>query len=170
MITEDTEELVEVLNDLVKINNDRIVGYEKAIQHSSDSDNDLVNVFTKMIAESRQYKSELSNTIQDLGGRVDTEETTHSGKLYRLWMDLCAAVKGRDRRSVLDDCEFGEDTIQKVYREAIESDATRGADIRRLITNQKSSLKTSHDTIKRMRDMQKERDEMQKENKSTFNH
>jgi uncharacterized protein (TIGR02284 family) len=169
MLTEQNEELVEVLNDLIKINNDRIVGYERAIQHTSDNDKDLVNVFTKMIDESRQYKMELSNSIQDLNGRISTEETTHSGKLYRVWMDLRNAILGKDRQSVLDECEFGEDTIQKVYREAIESDATRGADIRRLITNQKSSLKISHDTIKRLRDTQKELDE-QKQGKSTINH
>ena len=167
MITDNNDELVEILNDLVKINNDRIRGYEKAIQHSSDSDKDLVDVFSKMIEESRQYKAELSNTIQELGGKVDPEETTNSGKLYRLWMDLCSALVGKERVSVLDECEFGEDAAQKVYRQAIESDVTTGADIRRLITNQKSSLKTSHDTIKRMRDAQKEIHELHKNGKTS---
>lgn len=150
------EELVEVLNDLVRINNDRIRGYEKAIEESTDGDKDLVGLFSRMIDESRQYKAELIGAIQAVGGEVVPEETTASGKLYRFWMDIKNAVGGKDRESVLDDCEFGEDAAQKAYQHAIESDVTTGADIRRLVMNQKSSLKTSHDAIRRMRDAQKE--------------
>ena len=155
MTTDNNEELVQVLNDLIRINNDRIRGYEKAIQKTNDSDKQLVEVFSRMIDESRQYKAELSHAIQNANGKVTQQETTMSGKLYRFWMDLYSAIAGKNIKSLLDDCEFGEDAVQKVYREAIETDATAGADIRRLILNQKSSLKTSHDTIKRMRDTQK---------------
>ncbi len=39
-----TEALLEVLNDLVKINNDRIAGYERAISESKDLDVDLKTI------------------------------------------------------------------------------------------------------------------------------
>ena len=169
MYTENRDELVEVLNDLVRINNDRIEGYERAIEDSRDSDNDIVNVFSRMIDESRQYKGELIKAIQTVGGSAEYEETTHSGKLYRFWMKIKETVTGKDRGSVLDDCEFGEDAAQKAYQEALESDATMDTDIRKLIVNQKSSLKNSHDTIKRLRDMQKEVSDAVSD-KKTYNH
>ena len=169
MQTENRDELVQVLNDLVRINNDRIEGYERAIEESRDGDTDLVSVFSRMIDESRQYKGELIDSIQTLGGDATYEETTNSGKLYRFWMKIKESVTGKDRGSVLDDCEFGEDAAQKAYQEALESDATMAADFRKLIVNQKTSLKNSHDTIKRLRDMQKEVSDTVSD-KKTYNH
>ena len=40
-VMQHNEELMEVLNDLVRINNDRIEGYEKAISETKDIDADL---------------------------------------------------------------------------------------------------------------------------------
>jgi uncharacterized protein (TIGR02284 family) len=156
MKTENREELIQVLNDLVRINNDRIQGYETAIENSKDATNDLLNVFREMIDESREFKDDLLQTIQSLGGEADFEETTHSGKLYRFWMNVKESITDNHRETVLDDCEFGEDAAQKAYQEALESDATMDADIRRLILNQKASLKQSHDTIRRLRNNEKE--------------
>ncbi len=53
------EDMVSVLNDLIRINNDRINGYEKAITETKDADDDLKSVFRRMADESRQHKSEL---------------------------------------------------------------------------------------------------------------
>jgi uncharacterized protein (TIGR02284 family) len=68
-------------------------------------------------------------------------------------MDLKATFSGSSRQAVLENCEFGEDAAQKAYDSALKSDAEINADIRQLITNQKSSLKTSHDVIKKYRDL-----------------
>lgn len=156
MFTENKDELVQVLNDLVRINNDRIEGYERAIEKSRDGDRELISVFTSMMDESRQYKGELLELIGSLGGQSDSQETTSSGKIYRFWMNIKGTLGARDRKTVLDECEFGEDAAQKAYQEALESDATMGADVRKLIVNQKASLRNSHDTIKRMRDAEHE--------------
>ena len=49
------DNLVMVLNDLIRINNDRIAGYEKAADEARDIDVDLRAVFSRMAEESRQY-------------------------------------------------------------------------------------------------------------------
>jgi uncharacterized protein (TIGR02284 family) len=105
-----------------------------------------------MTDESRQYAAELTQEVTRLGGEPATG-TTASGKVYRLWMDVKATFTGHDRKTVLANCEFGEDAAQKAYDLALKSDAEMSADIRQLITNQKASLKTSHDVIKKYRDM-----------------
>jgi len=66
-----------------------------------------------------------------------------------------ATFTGSDRLAVLSNCEFGEDAAQKAYQEALTTDETLPTNLRQLIANQKASLKVSHDTIKRMRDTQK---------------
>jgi len=145
------EKLVEVLNDLIQINNDRVEGYEKAVKETKDIDVDLKAVFLKMADESRGYNAELSQKVQQLGG-LPTEATTGLGEIYRVWMDIKATFTGHDRKSALESCEFGEDAAQKAYRDALASDTEIDADTRQLITEQKASLKTSHDLIKSYRD------------------
>ena len=141
-----------VLNDLVEINNDRIVGYERAIKELKDSDSDLKVLFTGMIAESQTYKTALASEISALGEKVDNG-TTNSGKIYRAWMDVKSVFTGNDRKTVLENCEFGEDAAQKAYKMALESESLP-ANIRELISSQKAALKQSHDKIKSLRDMQ----------------
>lgn len=145
---------VEILNDLVQINNDRIEGYKRAIKEADAGDVDLKAIFQRMEDESRQYLAELNREVVKLGGEP-TSSTTVSGKIYRAWMDVKASFTGSDRLAVLENCEFGEDAAQKAYKEALESDEDLSLDLRQLISNQKASLKVSHDTIKRYRDMHK---------------
>jgi uncharacterized protein (TIGR02284 family) len=148
------EKLTEVLNDLIRINNDRTTGYEKASEKSRSLDVDLQATFNKMANESRKYAAELRNEVERLGGEPATG-TTNSGKIYRVWMDVKATFSGKDRQSMLESCEFGEDAAQKAYKEALASDAEMSAETRQLITGQQASLKKSHDIIKKYRDAQK---------------
>ena len=151
----------EVLNDLIRINNDRVEGYEKAIEETKDKDVDLQTVFHRMADESRQYASELRSELQRSGADV-AQGTTASGKIYRVWMDIKAAFTGKSRQTVLENCEFGEDAAQNAYDEALKSDAPLPAETRQLIVNQKASLKASHDAIRQYRDMERNMNDSRK--------
>lgn len=141
------EKTIEVLNDLIQINNDRVEGYEKAANETSADDADLHALFNQMAVESRKYANELSAHVQD-----PAKGTSLQGKIYRTWMDVKATFSGKDRKAILASCEFGEDAAQKAYEQALKEDIP--AEIRTLITDQKAGLKQSHDKIKRLRDMQ----------------
>ena len=147
------EKVVGVLNDLIQINNDRIVGYEKGIEELKDGDADLRTLFHRYIQESKQYLSELTHEVTRLGGDP-ADGTTNSGKIYRVWMDLKAVVTGKDRKTVLSNCEFGEDAAQKGYDMALNGDENLEPSLRDLLVAQKAQLKVSHDEVKRLRDMQ----------------
>ncbi|MGN7203384.1 ferritin-like domain-containing protein [Pedobacter sp. SAFR-022] len=140
----------ETLNDLIEINNDRIVGYEKAIEELQPEDSDLKSLFAQMIVESQKLKMELATEVQRYGSDIETG-TTNSGKIYRAWMDVKAIFTGHDRKTVLNNCEFGEDAAQKAYKTALEMD-NLSEDVRALITKQKAQLRVSHDEIKALRD------------------
>src|SRR5436305_4788716 len=107
----DNEKVLSVLNDLIRINNDRVDGYEKAIDELKDEDADLRTLFQGYINESRKNALELTPEVTRLGGDP-ADGTTNSGKIYRVWMDLKATVTGKDRETVLANCEFGEDAAQ----------------------------------------------------------
>jgi uncharacterized protein (TIGR02284 family) len=151
--TTTTKETIEVLNDLVAINNDRIVGYEKALDETKATDNDLKSLFTSMIDESRKLRLDLAAEVQALGGEYD-QGTTASGKLYRAWMDVRAVFTGHDRYTVLANCERGEDAAQNAYKEALNENHLPSY-IRTLLSGQKTTLKASHDKVKALRDAAK---------------
>ncbi len=148
------DNLIEVLNDLIRINNDRIEGYDKAMTNAENIDVDLKAIFSRMADQSRNNVNELTQEVMRQGGEPATG-TTASGAIYRTWMDVKNVFTGKDRTSLLESCEFGEDAAQKAYESALASDAEMTAEVRQLITDQKSSLRTSHDMIKKYRDMHK---------------
>ena len=149
-VMQNTKETIEVLNDLIQINNDRIIGYEKAIKETKAEDEDLKILFATMIAESHRNKIALATEVQTMGAEVENGTTT-SGKIYRAWMDVKAVFTGHDRHTVLANCEAGEDAAKKAYRTALEHEALP-AYIRELLVQQAGALLASHDEIKSLRD------------------
>jgi len=146
---EKSKEVVEVLNDLVMINNDRITGYERAIKELKQDDSDLKTLFDEMIIESQKIKSDLAHEIQVLHGDVE-QGSTEMGKIYRAWMDVKAVFTGESRHSILANCEAGEDAAQKAYKNALETDRLP-AFLKELLTSQQSKLRESHDEIRDLR-------------------
>ena len=149
----ENEKVTGLLNDLIRINHDRVVGYEKAIDELKDEDADLKTLFQRYITESRQYAQELTTEVTRLGGDP-ADGTTNSGKVYRVWRDLKAAITGKDRKTILNNCEFGEDAAQKAYDTALNADTELEPSLRDLIVRQKATLKAGHDEVKRLRDLQ----------------
>lgn len=147
----------EVLNDLLKINNDRIEGYEKA---SAETDElDLKTVFATMASESRKYSNQLAQLIYQHGGEPVSGSTTTSGKIYRVWMDVKATFTGKDRKAILESCEFGEDTAQTAYKNALAT-TDLSNDARVLMIQQQQALQESHNMIKHYRDIQIKADKL----------
>ena len=150
---ENNQKSAEVLNDLIQINNDRITGYEKAIKELKNEDDDLKSLFMAFIDQSRNLRNALGTEAETLGADME-EGTTSSGKIYRAWMDVKAMFTGRDRQTILNNCEFGEDAAQKAYKEALKTE-NLPAYLFALIERQKQQLKDSHDEVKALRDQEK---------------
>ena len=83
------EKTIEVLNTLITINNDRIEGYETAAKETEEQE--LKTLFAQFIATSHKCKQELVTEVTKLGGKPE-EGTMTSGKFFRVWMDVKAAI------------------------------------------------------------------------------
>ena len=149
---EKNEELIDVLNDLVRINNDRIAGYERAASEIQNSEYaEITSLFFKMAEDSRTYRNDLIDALISLGGEPASDTTT-SGKIYRMWMDLKVSFSGNDLKAVLESCEFGEDAALRAYQDALQTELNWPQETLTLISNQRQEIRTSHDRIKRYRD------------------
>lgn len=147
---ENTQATVQILNDLIQINNDRIEGYQRASKDLKEDDADLKSLFIRLIGQSQGYKLALGTEVSAFGKDIETGTTT-SGKIHRVWLDVKAAFTGHDTHNVLEECEFGEDAILKAYRTALE-DENLPAYLRETISQQESELLDAHDEVKALRD------------------
>jgi len=139
-----------VLEDLIKINNDRIEGYEKALKDLKPEDADLRILFLKAIDQSRMIRIALGTELQTLGSDIPTG-TSGSGSIHRAWLELKATFTGHNRHSILSSCEFGEDAIQKAYETALSGEHLPEY-LSAIVLAEKQELKSVHDEIKALRD------------------
>lgn len=136
------EEIVEELNDLVKINNNRIQGYMKAAEDSEDTH--LDRLFNEMILQSQNFRSQLAEHIVRMDGSAvtETDSIDITSKIHRAWIDIKSAITGKDRDTVLSSVTFGESVAVDAYEEAIEND-NLPTNVKEELTRQLSELRTA---------------------------
>ena len=144
-----TSDQISALNELIVINNDRIEGYDTASKETEDLD--LKGLFAALQTTSQSNLSELRAEVLRLGGEVE-EGTRTTGKFFRVWMDVKAALTGNDRGTILDSCEFGEDKALEAYQNALENTEDLQPAHVALIQKQHTALRADHDKVKALRD------------------
>ena len=146
----ENEKTIEVLNTLVQINNDRIDGYETASKETEEQD--LKSFFCELTQTSKKCNMELTGEITKLGGTA-TEGTKTTGKFFRVWMDVKAALTGKDRKAILNSCEYGEQWATDTYEKALQDDSEHlTTEQQTMIKTQHGLLKADHDKVKSMHD------------------
>lgn len=144
---------ISALNDLIEINNDRVEGYETAASETKDTD--LLGLFAGLKSTSQTNLAELRAEVRSLGGEVE-EGTRTTGKFFRVWMDVKAALTGNDRATILDSCEFGEDKALETYESVLEDRANLAPNHITLIQKQQVALRADHDKVRALRDAAKD--------------
>lgn len=158
-----SEKAMDVINDLIEINNDRIEGFEKAASDLDEQDSDLTTIFNKLANESRENVAELTEIAQN-SGQAPVEGTSTSGALHRAWIDVKSVFTGGDRESILDECEHGEDAITEAYRSALDPENEIGYELQGILQKQQAAVVAGHDRIKTLRDQAETEDDVEDEN------
>jgi uncharacterized protein (TIGR02284 family) len=144
---------IEVLNDLIAINNDRIAGFAHAMQELGDHDDELKALFKHFKDESLHNVHELGTAINKNHGEVEMGMTQHAA-LHRLWLDIRSAFSGHASKSILEECERGEDAIKKVYQNALTHQGDLPSEFIAIITRQEQEIISAHNQIKALRDIE----------------
>ncbi|MBV8389565.1 MAG: PA2169 family four-helix-bundle protein [Mucilaginibacter sp.] len=108
---------ISALNDLIRINRDRIMGYRQRITMTSDDD--LEDLLTDMIFQSYQHIEELTSNVYKLGGKP-AKNDGRAGKFYHSWTDLKAFLFRETRKKMLDYCELCEEVVRNIYQKAFD--------------------------------------------------
>lgn len=140
------EKTIDVLNSLITINNDRIEGYKTASEETEELD--LKSLFAEFILTSEKCKRELVEEVNKLGGEA-AEGTKISGKFFRVWMDVKAALTSKDRKEILNSCKFGEEQAKQTYKTVLLDDLEYlNPEYQNMIIAQKKLLKADRKNIK----------------------
>lgn len=137
-----------MLNDLLKINNDRVERYKKAGYDTFD--NELKSVFYTIADESRKNLTDINTVLLKYFDQSMPTKSVNAGKIYRAWVDVKSKFNGTLHNNLLNACEFGELAAVAAYTMAKLEDVTNPA-ITELLNRQHESLKSSLEVIKSYR-------------------
>ena len=143
---EGSEEMVTTLNGLIETCRNGQEGFTQAAEGVEDAN--LQTLFREYAFRRSQYIGELQSLVQTLGGEPEDSGSV-GGAVHRGWLNIKAAVMGRDAEAVLDECERGEDVAKDAYQDALKMDLPDY--IREVVENQYQGVLASHDNIKALR-------------------
>jgi uncharacterized protein (TIGR02284 family) len=131
------------LNQLIQTCKDGEKGFHTAAEAVSDPN--LRHLFESYSQQRSEFAAELELEVQRMG-QNPAREGHMSATLHRGWMDLKAAVTGRDEGVIIAECERGEDLAVKAYRQALS--APLPSDLKAVIERQLIKIQEAHDQVR----------------------
>lgn len=141
------DDVISCLNGLIETCKDGQEGFREAAEAVDSSE--AKTFFGECSQQRAKFVGELQALVRGLGGDPENSGST-LGAIHRGWIDLKAAIAGNDEHSVLVECERGEDSAKKAYKDALEKGLP--ADIRSTVEAQYNAVLTCHDRVKAFRD------------------
>lgn len=138
------------MNDLIRINNDRIAGFSHAVKELEENDFDLKIIIQGLREESREYVHELTRAVEARGGDAETGTSTRRD-MNRAWLHVQAAFFGHNRNRILEECWRGEEAIKRVYNSILAYDNRLPSHLKELVLRQERGIFNAHDKIKALR-------------------
>ena len=143
----DNDTQVGTLETLATTLIDSINGYEDAASNSENQR--FQQIFRERASERRQVLEDLRSEIRRLGGDPP-DDGSISGKTHQRWLDLKAAVTGRDEQSIINSVEAGEDYLKEKFETALSSGDLTG-DSRQVVERVYQSVRSGHDQMSQLK-------------------
>lgn len=150
-MTGENKKIVNTLDDLIRINIDRITAYEKASHEEITPEPEFRDSFYRLSTESRAYVNTLHAEVIRLGGAPVTQATI-TGKIYLHWLEGKNSFEGADTPSRLAACIDAELAVQKAYKQALDEQNHLPERIYELVENQLWSVERAHEQLLQLRE------------------
>ncbi|MDB5728375.1 MAG: family four-helix-bundle protein [Noviherbaspirillum sp.] len=142
----DNNDVVSTLNDLIETSKDGEEGFRTCAEDVKDAQ--LKTLFLNRAQSCATAAAELQQLVRTYGGTPETSGGL-GGAIHRRWVDIKAAITGRDDKGVLTECERGEDVAVHSYRAALEKSLPPEA--RAVVEKQYQGVLKNHDMVKALR-------------------
>jgi len=140
------DEIISTLNDLIETSKDGEYGFKTCAEDVKDME--LKQVFAAAAQRCAAGVKELQEQVRLLGGDPDKRSSV-AGTLHRAWVDVKAAITGKDEQAVLEECERGEDVAKKTYEKALAEGLPDN--IRSIVQRQYQGVVENHDRVRDLR-------------------
>jgi uncharacterized protein (TIGR02284 family) len=141
----DNDNVISTLNNLIETCKDGENGFRTASDGVKNGE--LKTLFLTYSQQRAQFAAELQTEVRNLGG--DPENTgSVAASLHRGWINIKSTVTGEDEGAIISECERGEDSAVKNYKDALNENLP--ANIQSLVERQFTQVKEAHDRIRAM--------------------
>jgi uncharacterized protein (TIGR02284 family) len=132
------------LNTLIATLIDSVTGYEDAAANLEGSSR-LQQLFRERASERSGIVEELRTEVRRLGGNPE-DDGSFLGKAHQRFLDLKAAVAGRDEKVIINEVERGEDYLKEKFETALEHGDLSG-ESRAVVERAYQSVRSGHDQM-----------------------
>jgi uncharacterized protein (TIGR02284 family) len=139
------EEVISTLNNLIATCRDGQHGFQTAAEGVTSGT--LKELFYGYSRQRARFVGELQDEVRRFGGDPENSGSV-AASLHRGWIDIKAAVTGRDDDAVVAECERGEDSAVSNYRAALVIDLP--GNVRQLVERQFAEVKEAHDRVRNL--------------------
>lgn len=143
------KEIISTVNSLIETLKDGQQGFKDAAEAVKDPQ--LKSLFNEYSLQRSRFAGELQSQVVGLGESKPEDSSSAAGAMHRAWINIKSAVTSGDDHAILAECERGEDSAIKEYREAMEKEEL-SSPIRDIVSRQFTEVKSAHDRIKQLRD------------------
>ena len=136
-------QLISTLNTLIDTCKDSEAGFRTAADSVRSAG--LKHLFAAIAEERGRLAAELRREVERLGGPPEREGSV-AGTRHRGWMNLRAAVTGRDETSIIAAAEAGEDSALRAYERALREPLPDS--VRAVVERQHREVRAAHDRVR----------------------
>ena len=140
---EDKNDEVVAVNSLITSLIDSVNGYRDAAANVEG--NSFKELFSSMADERSAVVEDLQAEVAESGGALQ-DEGSLIGKTHQRFLDLKAAITGRDDRAIINEVERGEEYLKEKFEAAISAE-DMGPELRAAVERAWDSVREGHDNI-----------------------
>lgn len=141
----DNDDVISVLNNLIETCEDGVKGFRDAAEAIRNPR--AKEVFNTRIELIERAESDLKAAVRRLGGDPE-DRGSATGAMHRGWMNLKAAITGKDDEAIVAEAERGENAAVERYEDALEKQLP--SDIRQLVDRQYRGTLQNRDSIREL--------------------
>jgi uncharacterized protein (TIGR02284 family) len=134
---------ISTLNTLIATLIDSVTGYEDSAANIDNSR--LQELFRDSARERQRVVEDLRSEVRRLGGNPE-DDGSFLGKTHQRFLDLKAAIAGRDEKAVINETERGEDYLKEKFETALNSGHLSG-ESRAVVERAYQSVRKGHDQV-----------------------
>ena len=142
----DNQDQTGTLNTLTATLIDSVNGYRDAAENA-ESDR-FQQIFRERADERSRLVEDLRSEVRRLGGNPE-DDGSFMGKTHQRFVDLKAAITGRDEQAIINEVERGEDYLKEKFEAALNGELT--GESRQVVERVYQSVRAGHDQMSQLK-------------------